>query len=68
MLEEAEEISRRGGMKLLLADTLLHRALLFRGDADLEAGRTALEEAGRIIEECGYKRREPELAALRAVY
>ena len=27
LLEEAEEISRRGGMKLLLADTLLHRAL-----------------------------------------
>jgi hypothetical protein len=65
LLEEAEDISRRGGMRLQLADTLLHRALLFHGAEDIGQARKDVEEAGRIIAECGYKRREPELAMLR---
>jgi len=54
-LDEAEQIAARGGMKLHLADIALHRARLFRD-------RAALAEARRLIEECGYGRRLPELA------
>jgi tetratricopeptide (TPR) repeat protein len=53
-LAEAEDIARRGGMKLFLADIALHRARLF-------ADRDALTEARRLIEECGYGRRLGEL-------
>lgn len=53
-LNEAQRIAARGGMKLHLADIALYRARLFRD-------RDALLEARRLIEECGYGRRIPEL-------
>lgn len=53
-LDEAHRIAARGGMALHLADIALTRARLFHD-------RAALAEARRLIEECGYGRRLPEL-------
>ena len=53
-LDEVERIARRGNMRLFLADLHLTRARLF-GDHE------ALAQARRLIEECGYGRRLPEL-------
>jgi len=58
-LDEAWQIAERGGMKLHMADIVLHRARLFRD-------RAALEAAARLIEETGYHRRDEELADARA--
>jgi hypothetical protein len=57
-LDEAWQIAERGGMRLHMADILLHRARLFRD-------RVALEAAARLIEETGYHRRDEELADAR---
>jgi tetratricopeptide (TPR) repeat protein len=54
-LDEAWQIAERGAMRLFQADVLLHRARLFRDKA-------ALAEARKLIEECGYHRRDGELA------
>jgi hypothetical protein len=54
-LAEAERIASRGGMRLHLADITLTRARLFHD-------RAALAEARRLIEQCNYGRRLPELA------
>jgi tetratricopeptide (TPR) repeat protein len=54
-LDEAWQIAERGSMRLFMADVLLHRARLFRDKA-------ALGEARKLIEECGYHRRDGELA------
>jgi len=54
-LDEAWEIAERGPMRLHMADILLHRARLFR-DKD------ALARAGELVRECGYHRRDAELA------
>ncbi len=54
-LDEAWEITERGPMRLHMADIFLHRARLFRD-------KTALSEAAKIIDKCGYHRRDEELA------
>lgn len=54
-LDEAWQIAERGGMRLFMADVLLHRGRLFRDKA-------ALTEAAELIKECGYHRRDEELA------
>jgi len=54
-LDEAWQIAERGSMRLHMADVLLHRGRLFRD-------KTALAEAARLIEQCGYHRRDGELA------
>jgi tetratricopeptide (TPR) repeat protein len=54
-LDEAWQITERGSMRLFMADVLLHRGRLFRDKA-------ALAEAAKLIEECGYHRRDEELA------
>lgn len=55
-----------GGMRLHLIDTLLHRARLFAKQPEYPwPGRTPrmdLEEAAKLIEVCGYHRRDGELA------
>jgi hypothetical protein len=60
----------QGGMRLHLADTLLHRARLFGfRDEYPWPGRTPkadLDEAGALIDACGYHRRDEELADARA--
>ncbi len=54
-LAEAWQIAKRGSMRLFMADVLLHKGRLFRDKA-------ALAEARELIEECGYHRRDGELA------
>jgi len=54
-LDEAWEIAERGSMRLFMADVLLYLGRLFRD-------KTALAEARRLIEDCGYHRRDGELA------
>lgn len=60
----------QGGMRLHLADTLLHRARLFGfRDEYPWPGRnpqTDLDEAEALIHACGYHRRDEELADARA--
>jgi tetratricopeptide (TPR) repeat protein len=58
-LDEAQEIAKRGSMKLHLADIALYRARLFHD-------RVSLVEARRLVEGCGYGRRLPEIADLEA--
>jgi tetratricopeptide (TPR) repeat protein len=60
-LDEAYEIAERGSMKLHLADVALYRARLFRG-------RAALDEARRLVTECSYGRRVPEIADLDEIF
>ncbi|MEZ5942435.1 MAG: hypothetical protein R3C18_13660 [Planctomycetaceae bacterium] len=60
LLDEAEQIARRGPMPLYLADIHLHRARLFRD-------REELEKARALIKTHGYGRRLPELQDADAV-
>ena len=80
-LDEAWEIAARGAMRLFLADIHLHRARLFGlrmvdGGLRIEAepyppypwGESAeadLAAAEKLINECGYHRRDGELADAR---
>jgi len=60
----------QGGMRLHLADTLLHRARLFGWRNEYPwPGRTRkadLDEAETLIDACGYHRRDQEVADARA--
>jgi tetratricopeptide (TPR) repeat protein len=58
-LDEAQEIAERGSMRLHLADVALCRARFFRD-------RDALAEARKLVEECGYLCRLPEIEDLEA--
>lgn len=58
-LDEAGEIAERGEMRLHLADVALYRARFFHD-------REALAEARRLVQECGYGRRLPEIEDLEA--
>jgi tetratricopeptide (TPR) repeat protein len=69
-LEEAWEIAERGPMKLFLADICLHRARLFFREAKYpwESPAADLAAAEKLINACGYHRRDQELAdAKRAI-
>jgi tetratricopeptide (TPR) repeat protein len=69
-LDEAWEIAERGPMNLLLADIHLHRARLFFREAQYpwESPQADLAAAEKLINECGYHRRDEELAdAKRAI-
>jgi nucleoside phosphorylase/tetratricopeptide (TPR) repeat protein len=54
-LDEAWRIAERGLMRLHMANILLHRARLFRD-------KPALARARILVEQCGYHRRDGELA------
>ncbi len=54
-LDEAWEIAERGPMRRHMADVHLHRARLFRD-------KKSLAEAAELIRQCGYWRRNEELA------
>jgi len=54
-LDEAWQIAERGSMRLHMADVHLHRARLFHD-------KESLAEARTLIADCGYHRRDPELA------
>ncbi len=69
-LDEAWEIAARGSMRLHQADIHLHRARLFGGrnqeeDYPWESAEADLAAAEKLIEECGYHRRDEELAEAR---
>ncbi len=69
-LDEAWEIAERGPMKLFLADIHLYRArLFFRAPAyPWQSPQDDLAAAEKLINECGYHRRDAELAdAKRAI-
>ena len=71
-LNESHELCQRGPMPLFMADTLLTRVRLFAPLAPLtiaypwQSPQADLQEARRIIDQCGYERRRPELEALQA--
>ena len=75
-LDEAWEIAERGPMRLFLADIHLHRARLFGRSGGVisnqssvisgekypwESPKADLAAARRLIESCGYGRRQEEL-------
>jgi hypothetical protein len=69
-LDEAWEIAERGPMRLHLADIHLYRARLFFREKEYpwESPQADLEAAEKLITECGYHRRDEELAdAKRAI-
>ena len=67
-LDEAWEIAERGPMKLFLADTHLYRARLFFREAEYpwESPQADLAAAEKLITDCGYHRRDEELADAKA--
>jgi hypothetical protein len=77
-LDEAWEIAERGPMKLFLADIHLYRARLF-GNRKVDSGdrkegvqypwespAADLAAAEKLIDACGYHRRDEELADAKA--
>jgi hypothetical protein len=76
-LDEAWEIAERGPMRLFMADIHLHRARLFLRQKEYpwnkdENGKPRgpkddLDAAEKLINDCGYHRRDEELADAKAV-
>lgn len=68
-LNEAWGIAERGPMRLFMADIHLYRArLFFRNEKyPWESPQKDLEAAERLINECGYHRRDEELADAKRV-
>ena len=69
-LDEAWDIAERGPMRLHMADIHLYRARLFfrRKSYPWESPQADLAAAEKLINECGYHRRDEELAdAKRAI-
>jgi hypothetical protein len=77
-LDEAWEIAERGPMRLFIADIHLYRARLFfrereypwnkNPDGTARGPKDDLAAAGKLINDCGYHRRDEELAdAKRAI-
>ncbi|MBI4324305.1 MAG: hypothetical protein HY674_03490 [Chloroflexi bacterium] len=69
-LDEAWQIAERGPKRLHLADLHLHRARLFLREKPYpwKSPQDDLAAAKKLINDCGYHRRDPELAdAKRAV-
>jgi len=63
-LDEAWQIAERGRMRLFMADVHLHRARLFHAVTPYpwKSARDDLAAARKLIDECGYHRRDEELA------
>jgi len=68
-LDEAWEIAERGPMKLFMADIHLYRARLFFREKEYpwESPEADLAAAEKLINECGYHRRDEELADAKRV-
>jgi uncharacterized protein DUF4062 len=70
-LDEAWEIAERGSMKLYMADILLYRTRLFffyEQQYPWQSPQDDLAAAEKLINDCGYHRRDEELAdAKRAI-
>lgn len=67
-LDEAWEIAERGPMKLFMADIHLHRARLFFREEKYpwDSPDVDLAAAEKLINDCGYHRRDEELADAKA--
>ena len=63
-LQEVFDIAEPSGMRLQLTDYHLEMARLLLAENDSDGARQHTEEAGRLIEETGYHRRDAELAEL----
>jgi hypothetical protein len=63
-LEEALEIATRGGMRLHEADCHLEYARLHLACGDKPAARESLAQARKLVQECGYHRRDAEVQEL----
>jgi tetratricopeptide (TPR) repeat protein len=63
-LDDAWDIGERGSMRLHLADIHLHRARLFFREKPYpwKSSQEDLAAAGKLIHDCGYHRRDEELA------
>jgi hypothetical protein len=63
-LDEAWEIAERGLMRLQMADIYLHRARLFFREKPYpwQSPQADLAAAEKLINDCGYHRRDQELA------
>jgi len=69
-LDEARDIAERGPMRLHMADIHLHRARLFFREKPYawQSPQADLAAAEKLINDCGYHRRDEELAdAKRAI-
>ena len=68
-LNEAWDIAERGPMRLHLADIHLHRARLFFREEHYpwESPQADLVAAEKLINVCGYHRRDGELADAKRV-
>jgi tetratricopeptide (TPR) repeat protein len=68
-LDEAWEIAERGPMKLHMADIHLHRARLFFRQAQYawDSPQADLADAEKLINSCGYHRRDEELTDAKQV-
>jgi len=70
-LDEAWQIAERGPMRLQMADIHLHRARFFFPEKDYpwKSPQDDLAAAEKLINECGYHRRDEELAdAKKAIF
>ena len=69
-LDEAWEIAERGPMKLFMADIHIYRARLFFREKEYPkqwiSPQADLAAAEKLINDCGYHRRDEELADAKA--
>jgi hypothetical protein len=63
-LEEVREIAERGEMKLFQADYHLEAARLCLDEGKKDNAKGHIEASRRLVEECGYHRRDGELKEL----
>jgi len=64
-LDEVERIAARSGMRLFQCDAHLEYARLEIEEGQRGKAREHLERAAKLVEDCGYHRRDGEVAALK---
>ena len=65
---EAERLARRGGMRLHQVDCELERCRIAAARSQWQVSSIHLEHARRLMEECGYHRRNPEIGELESAF
>lgn len=63
-LDEADDIARPAGMRLILADLALERARLALAQGQTEPARTFWRQGADLVQECGYHRRDGQVAEI----
>ena len=64
-LDEAMRIAERGGMRLFKCDAHLEYVRLALAEGNPGAALPHFQSAQRLVEDCGYHRRDPEIAELK---